>query len=172
MTLAAHRGTAFGTLMRVVVTVPDALGAATRAVEGVVAAIDMTCSRFRDDSELSRLQFGDGPHEAIVSPLLAQALATAPALRGLTSLTLAGNAIENAGLAALAQSSFLAGLRVLDLSSNGIDAGGIEALSRGAASAVFVEQDAITGRIAGVAARRNTGRRAGEQKTVHGLKEV
>jgi thiamine biosynthesis lipoprotein len=63
--------------MHVVVTDPDTLGAATDAVEGVVEAIDLACSRFRDDSELSRFQAGHGRREGIVSPLLAQALATA-----------------------------------------------------------------------------------------------
>lgn len=63
--------------MHVVVTDPDSLGAATTAVESVVAAVDEACSRFRDDSELSRLMAGVGPHEGTVSPLLAEALATA-----------------------------------------------------------------------------------------------
>jgi thiamine biosynthesis lipoprotein ApbE len=63
--------------MHVVVTDPDSLGAATKAVTAVVAAIDMACSRFRDDSELSRLMAGEGRHEGVVSPLLAEALATA-----------------------------------------------------------------------------------------------
>jgi thiamine biosynthesis lipoprotein ApbE len=63
--------------MHVVVTSPDRLGVATEAVQDVVDAIDLACSRFREDSELSRLQAGDGRREGIVSPLLAQALATA-----------------------------------------------------------------------------------------------
>jgi thiamine biosynthesis lipoprotein ApbE len=63
--------------MHVVVTNPDGLGVATEAVQRVVDAIDLACSRFREDSELSRLQAGDGRREGIVSPLLAHALATA-----------------------------------------------------------------------------------------------
>jgi thiamine biosynthesis lipoprotein ApbE len=63
--------------MHVVVTDPDGLGAATDAVQRVVDAIDLACSRFREDSELTRFQAGDGRREGIVSPLLAQALATA-----------------------------------------------------------------------------------------------
>jgi thiamine biosynthesis lipoprotein len=63
--------------MHVVVTSPERLGVATEAARQVVDAIDLTCSRFREDSELSRLQAGDGRREGIVSPLLAQALATA-----------------------------------------------------------------------------------------------
>jgi thiamine biosynthesis lipoprotein ApbE len=100
MTLAAHRGTALGTSMHVVVTVPEELGAATRAVEGVVAAIDMACSRFRDDSELTQFQAGEGRHEGIVSPLLAQALATAIRAAELTDGAVdptVGTAVRNAG---------------------------------------------------------------------------
>jgi thiamine biosynthesis lipoprotein ApbE len=100
MTLAAHRGTALGTLMHVVVTAPDMLGAATHAVEEVVAAIDMACSRFRDDSELSRFQSGEGRHEGIVSPLLAQALATAIRAAELTDGAVdptVGEAVRTAG---------------------------------------------------------------------------
>jgi thiamine biosynthesis lipoprotein len=66
--------------MHVVVTDAALLDAAVAAVERVVASIDLACSRFRDDSELSRLLAADGPRESLVSPLLAQALATA--LRG------------------------------------------------------------------------------------------
>jgi thiamine biosynthesis lipoprotein ApbE len=63
--------------MHVVVTDPEALEAATASVQEVVDAIDQACSRFRDDSELSRLGAGEGPREGIASPLLARALATA-----------------------------------------------------------------------------------------------
>ncbi len=63
--------------MHVVVADPQHLAAAVQAVERVVAAIDATCSRFRDDSELTRLQGGAGPHAGVVSPLLARALSTA-----------------------------------------------------------------------------------------------
>ncbi len=77
MTGATHRGTAFGTSMQVVVANPEHLDAAVRAVEAVVAAIDAACSRFRDDSELSRLQSGARPYAGVVSPVLARALSTA-----------------------------------------------------------------------------------------------
>ena len=63
--------------MRVVVTDPAHLDAATAMVEEVVESIDLACSRFRDDSELSRILAAAGPLEAIVSTVLAQALATA-----------------------------------------------------------------------------------------------
>jgi thiamine biosynthesis lipoprotein ApbE len=100
MSLAAYRGTALGTSMHVVVTDPDSLDAATARVQAVVDAIDLACSRFRDDSELSRLQAGTGPREAIVSPLLAQALATALRAAELTDGAVdptVGAAIRSAG---------------------------------------------------------------------------
>ncbi|MHB8537904.1 MAG: FAD:protein FMN transferase [Candidatus Dormibacteria bacterium] len=86
--------------MHVVVTDPDALDTATASVEAVVDAIDRACSRFRDDSELSRLQAGVGRREGIVSPLLAQALATALRAAELTDGAVdptVGEAVRNAG---------------------------------------------------------------------------
>jgi thiamine biosynthesis lipoprotein len=100
MTLAAYRGSALGTSMDVVVTDPDTLAAATAAVEAVVGAIDLACSRFREDSELSRLQAGDGRREGTVSPLLAQALATALRAAQLTEGAVdptVGEAVRSAG---------------------------------------------------------------------------
>jgi thiamine biosynthesis lipoprotein ApbE len=100
MTLGASRGSALGTSMHVVVTDPAALDLATAAVHDVVAAIDIACSRFRDDSELSRLQAGDGRKEGVVSPLLAQALATALRAAELTNGAVdptVGAAVRNAG---------------------------------------------------------------------------
>jgi thiamine biosynthesis lipoprotein len=75
--------------MHVVVTHPGALDVATAAVQDVVTAVDLACSRFRDDSELSRLQQGEGRREGVVSPLLAQALATA-----LRAAELTGGAVD------------------------------------------------------------------------------
>jgi thiamine biosynthesis lipoprotein len=46
---------ALGTSAHVVVTNPDSLAAAREAVEAELVAIDAACSRFRDDSELVRL---------------------------------------------------------------------------------------------------------------------
>lgn len=86
--------------MRVVVTDPDYLDAATAAVEEVVESIDLACSRFRDDSELSRILAGGGPSEAIVSPVLAQALATALRAAELTDGAVdptVGAAVRSAG---------------------------------------------------------------------------
>jgi FAD:protein FMN transferase len=100
MTLTAHRGTAFGTSMHVVVTDPAHLAAATASVEEVVESIDLACSRFREDSELSRLLAGPGPREAIVSPVLARALATALRAAELTDGAVdptVGEAVRSAG---------------------------------------------------------------------------
>ncbi len=63
---------ALGTSVQLVVT--DHLAQARGAVEGVLAAVDLAASRFREDSELSRL-VPDTWSE--VSPLLARALTVA-----------------------------------------------------------------------------------------------
>jgi len=70
---------ALGTSMRLIVTRPDGLAAAKMAVDQVVKSIDDAASRFRDDSELSRVNREAG-REVRVSPLLAQAIAAS--LRG------------------------------------------------------------------------------------------
>jgi thiamine biosynthesis lipoprotein ApbE len=98
--LTAYRGTAFGTSMQIVVTDPAHLDAATACVDGIVEAIDAACSRFRDDSELSCLLAGDGGAEGVVSPLLAQALATALRAAELSDGAVdptVGAAVRNAG---------------------------------------------------------------------------
>ena len=77
--LGIAEGRALGGSLRVVVTRPGSIRAAKAAVDEVVAAMDRAASRFRDDSELSRLNASPG-REVAVSPLLAQAIATA--LRG------------------------------------------------------------------------------------------
>lgn len=100
MSLTAYRGSAFGTSMQVVVTDPAHLDAATACVDGIVEAIDAACSRFRDDSELSRLLAGHGGAEGVVSPLLAQALATALRAAELSDGAVdptVGAAVRNAG---------------------------------------------------------------------------
>jgi thiamine biosynthesis lipoprotein ApbE len=71
--------TALGTSVRVVVTRPDRLAAAKAAVDEVLYAVDLAASRFRPDSELSRLN-ASPDRDVIVSRLLAQALAAG--LRG------------------------------------------------------------------------------------------
>ena len=51
---------ALGTSATVLVTEPRALEAARHEVEEELAAIDLACSRFRDDSELARLNAAGG----------------------------------------------------------------------------------------------------------------
>jgi thiamine biosynthesis lipoprotein len=71
--LASSDGRALGTQVRVVVTRPQRLAVARAAMDRVLADIDQACSRFREDSELSRLNAASGT-EHTVSPLLATAL--------------------------------------------------------------------------------------------------
>jgi thiamine biosynthesis lipoprotein len=75
--LAEARWRAIGTGVHLVVA-GGALEPARAAVETLLAVVDTTYSRFRDDSELSRIH-RDG-RETVVSPLLAQAIEAA--LRG------------------------------------------------------------------------------------------
>ena len=67
---------ALGTGVRILTDRGDALAAARAAVEQVLDAIDRTCSRFRADSELSKVNRSAGAAVSI-SPLLAQVLAVA-----------------------------------------------------------------------------------------------
>jgi len=67
---------ALGTSVRLVVTSPDRLARAKAAVDSLLQAVDKTCSRFRDDSELSRLNAAP-ERDVRLSPLLATALAVA-----------------------------------------------------------------------------------------------
>lgn len=70
---------ALGGSLRLVVSRPQSLTAAKAAVDQVVAAIDLAASRFREDSEISRLN--RAPDQVVrISPLLADAIAAA--LRG------------------------------------------------------------------------------------------
>ncbi len=70
---------ALGGTLRVIVTRPRSLAAAKAAVDEVVRAIDVAASRFREDSELSRVN-ATPERQVTVSPMLA--LAIAEALRG------------------------------------------------------------------------------------------
>ena len=70
---------ALGGTLRVIVTRPRSLAAAKAAVDEVITAIDVAASRFREESELSRLN-ATPEREVTVSPLLAKAIAAA--LRG------------------------------------------------------------------------------------------
>jgi thiamine biosynthesis lipoprotein ApbE len=67
---------AIGCAIRVVVTDPADLDAASCVVADELVAIDLACSRFRDDSELMRLGDGTG-RPTMISPLLAEALSVA-----------------------------------------------------------------------------------------------
>jgi thiamine biosynthesis lipoprotein len=67
--------TVWGTVARIVLTHPGRVAAARLLVQAQLDAVDAACSRFRDDSELARLN--RGPSQARVSPLLAELVATA-----------------------------------------------------------------------------------------------
>ncbi len=70
---------ALGTSATLLVTDPRALAAARREVEAELAAIDLACSRFREDSELSRVNAAGG-RPAKAGRLLLEAVKVA--LRG------------------------------------------------------------------------------------------
>jgi thiamine biosynthesis lipoprotein ApbE len=74
--LATANGRALGTSLHVAVTIPELLGRAQEAVDQVARDIDECCSRFREDSELTRMNAAAG-REVEVSPLMARALAAA-----------------------------------------------------------------------------------------------
>ena len=79
MVLGIADDRALGGSLRLVVTNPTSLRAAKAAVDEVVNAIDQAASRFREDSELSRLN-ALPERDIKVSPLLAEAIAAG--LRG------------------------------------------------------------------------------------------
>lgn len=74
---------ALGSSVELRLSEPGALSAARASVESELDAIDRTCSRFRTDSELSRLNSRAG-QPVRVSPLLMQALDLAVAAATLT----------------------------------------------------------------------------------------
>ncbi|MGP8160636.1 MAG: FAD:protein FMN transferase [Candidatus Dormibacteria bacterium] len=74
--MAIARDTVMGTSMEVAAARRDRLVAAKAAADRVVAAIDQSCSRFREDSELSAVHRHRG-REVTVSPMLARALRAA-----------------------------------------------------------------------------------------------
>jgi thiamine biosynthesis lipoprotein len=101
-TLPVGPGTAqwplWSTTARLVVTDPDALGAARRVLEGLTARVEAACSRFRPDSELSRLP-ADGepaPVSALCAELVGVALLAAERTDGDVDPTL-GVALVAAG---------------------------------------------------------------------------
>ena len=62
---------AWSTTVRLVVTDPAALGPAREIVTGELAAVDLACSRFRDDAEIAAVHRAGG-RPVPVSPLLAE----------------------------------------------------------------------------------------------------
>jgi thiamine biosynthesis lipoprotein ApbE len=86
--VAAVDDRALGGALRVVVTRAVDLAAAKAAVDELVRAVDLAASRFREDSELSRLN-ATPDREVIISPLLAMLIAAA--LRG---ARLTGGAVD------------------------------------------------------------------------------
>jgi thiamine biosynthesis lipoprotein len=94
---ALARWSALGTTAEVVVTDPAALVAAQLAVERELALIDLACSRFRDDSELTAINAAGGV-SMLVGPVLMEALEAA-----LRAAQLTGGAVDptiGAGVAA------------------------------------------------------------------------
>ncbi len=76
MSVAVKSWEALGTSVHVLTTDPHQVAAAEAAVREILQEVDAACSRFRDDSELSRLNASNG-RAVEASPLLACAIATA-----------------------------------------------------------------------------------------------
>jgi thiamine biosynthesis lipoprotein len=91
---------AMGTTNTVVVDNPAALQDAMAIVKAEVHEIDAVCSRFRPDSELSRLNGRSGRGDVLLSPLLEEAIVaaldSAEMTGGLVDLTV-GRCVEDAG---------------------------------------------------------------------------
>jgi thiamine biosynthesis lipoprotein len=83
MALALTSWNALGTSVHVVATDADGLGRATTAIAEVLEDVDTAYSRFREDSELSRLNASAG-RVVRVSPLLATAIDAAQRAARLT----------------------------------------------------------------------------------------
>jgi FAD:protein FMN transferase len=79
-----HTCRALGTFVSVLVTVPAALAAAGTVLTDELQAIDLACSRFREDSEITRVNQAGG-RPVPVSALLAEALSVALTAAQLTS---------------------------------------------------------------------------------------
>lgn len=93
---------AIGTTVRLVVTEPDALAEAAALTREHLAVLDRAASRFRPDSEVSRLAraAAHGPASVVASPVLAgcvrAALRAARLTDGLVDPTV-GRAVEHSG---------------------------------------------------------------------------
>ena len=66
----------FGTTAVLLVTRPGAIGQSRSIADRILAAVDLACSRFRPDSELSRLNAARG-EPAVISATFAELLAAA-----------------------------------------------------------------------------------------------
>jgi thiamine biosynthesis lipoprotein ApbE len=79
---------ALGMLIQLVVTDPGRLAAARKLLEDDLAELDLACSRFRPDSELTAIanaaRAATGPVTITISPLLAEAIAVALRAASLT----------------------------------------------------------------------------------------
>jgi len=90
---------AIGTTAQIVVTDRSALPVARHELEREIAAIDLACSRFREDSELARVNAGNGEWIA-VGPVFVEAAAVALRAARLTDGAVdptVGRALEDAG---------------------------------------------------------------------------
>ncbi len=81
--IASAERSALGTMARVVVWPPEELPRALDAVDRQLAILDQEASRFREDSEISRVN-SSASHTFLLSEGLAELLATALAAAGLT----------------------------------------------------------------------------------------
>lgn len=75
--LAVHRSTRWSTRMELLVTDPTVVVAAARILDAQLDRVEDAASRFRSDSELSRIQQSGNGRTVAVSRLLLQLLATA-----------------------------------------------------------------------------------------------
>ncbi len=96
------------------VTDPAALPAARTIVERELDAIDRACSRFRDDSDLSRVNAGAGRRPVRVAPLLIEALEVA-----LRAARLTGGDVDPTVGAALVLAGYDRDWRLLDPPAGG-----------------------------------------------------
>src|ERR1700722_5984558 len=79
---------ALGMVVQIVVTAPHAINDASRLLAHDLAELDLACSRFRPDSEVTAIGRGaakaTGAYTTAVSPLLAEAIAVALRAASLT----------------------------------------------------------------------------------------
>jgi thiamine biosynthesis lipoprotein len=108
-TLATASWEAFGTSVVLRVGDPARLAAARALVVAELDAIDRACSRFREDSDLSRVNAGAGGRALRVAPLLIEALEVA-----LRAAALTGGAVDPTVGAALVLAGYDRDWRLLE----------------------------------------------------------